>query len=202
VRDPARMQEVLNATQVKDTRQSGAVTLNSQDVLDAITHLWELQEANPTRSVCLIFLTTSPIGAERLDRLGSGTPGLEAWRRAAEGGDIAEIREALRLRLTDGKLAEFLCNADDASLRERLLRRLTFVCGAPDGRDVESANRAALIAMRDQVGATADAAQRASDALPVEILNTIIRSRSRKRPYPAPASPSMGAIPSCLRATS
>jgi hypothetical protein len=148
-------------------------------VLDAITHLWELQEANPARPVCLIFLTTSPIGAERANRLGGATPGLAAWQRAAEGGDVADIRAALRSRLMDGKLAEFLRDADDATLRERLLKRLTFACGAPDGREVERANRAALVAMRAHVRATADAAERAHDALLLEILNTIIRSPDR-----------------------
>ena len=35
-RDPERLDEVLTATQVKDTRESGSVTLNSSDVLEAI----------------------------------------------------------------------------------------------------------------------------------------------------------------------
>jgi hypothetical protein len=58
VRDPKRLDEVLTATQVKDTRESGSVTLNSSDVLDAIRHLFTLQKANPKLVVKLTFLTT------------------------------------------------------------------------------------------------------------------------------------------------
>jgi hypothetical protein len=177
--EPKRLEEVLAATQVKDTRESGAVTLNSQDVLDAITHLWNLQEANPGRDVRLVFLTTSPIGAEHKRLLPNGVRGLEAWRDAAEGGDVAEVRKALCLRLPAGKLADFVREAEDAELRDNLLRRLTFACGAPDGKDVEARGRAALVAMRDLVQATSDLAERAYDVLLVEVLNTIIRSQTR-----------------------
>ncbi len=70
--DPTTLDEVLTATQVKDARQSGAVTLNSADVLDAIRRLFALQQANPNRPIRLTFLTTSLIGVERKLPLPSG----------------------------------------------------------------------------------------------------------------------------------
>ncbi|HEV7701006.1 MAG TPA: hypothetical protein VGO43_12305 [Pyrinomonadaceae bacterium] len=48
-KSPDQLEQVLRATQVKDTRESGSVTLNSSDVLDAIRHLFAFQEANPDR---------------------------------------------------------------------------------------------------------------------------------------------------------
>jgi hypothetical protein len=72
---PERLDEVLNATQIKDTRESGSVTLNSADVQAAIRHLFDLQEANRGRIVRLTFLTTSPIGVERKAPLASGEGG-------------------------------------------------------------------------------------------------------------------------------
>ncbi len=94
-RDPSSREEVLAAVQVKDTRESGAVTLNSQDVLDAVRRLWALQQQNLGRKVRLSFLTTSPIGKERLKPLPDEQCGLEAWTKAARGGTPDIIRRAL-----------------------------------------------------------------------------------------------------------
>src|SRR5450830_325893 len=63
--NPENEQQILNAVQVKETRESGSVTLNSEDVLKAIATLFSLQETNPGQSVFLTFLTTSPIGQEQ-----------------------------------------------------------------------------------------------------------------------------------------
>jgi len=176
--DPQRLKEILTTIQVKDTRESGAVTLNSQDIRDAIAHFWNLQEANPGRKVRLIFLTTSSIGPERKNRLENGVHGLEAWRQAAEGADVAELRKALTF-VTTGKLAHFVREARDDELLERLIRRITLTCGESQGKEVESRNRAALVEMRHLVQSTADLAERAYDALLVHVLNTIVRSESR-----------------------
>ena len=91
-KSPDRLDEILQATQVKDTRESGSVTLNSPDVLDAIRHLFAFQEANPGRSVRLTFLTTSPIGKERKNALPSGRAALAAWQQIAGPTDIEELR--------------------------------------------------------------------------------------------------------------
>ena len=67
-RDPATLETVLAATQVKATRESGSVTLNSPDVLEAVRNFWSLRAANAGRVVRLVFLTTSPIGRDSLRR--------------------------------------------------------------------------------------------------------------------------------------
>lgn len=95
LREPGGIHDVLRATQVKDTRESGSVTLNSPDVLAAIEALHRLRVHNPGREVRLVFLTTSNIGRERKNALHSGEPGLTAWGIAASGGDVEELRSAL-----------------------------------------------------------------------------------------------------------
>lgn len=72
LREPGRVDDVLKATQVKDTRESGTVTLNSPDVLAAIESLHRLRTYNPGREVRLVFLTTSYVGQERKNALPSG----------------------------------------------------------------------------------------------------------------------------------
>ncbi len=129
------MAAVLEATQVKATRESGSVTLNSADVLAAVRNFWALRAANPGRVVRLLFLTTSHIGRERAEALAKGGRGLDLWTRAARGGPVAELRAALRSRFgagaasghqdappDDDGLAAFLAASDDETLRRELLR--------------------------------------------------------------------------------
>jgi hypothetical protein len=172
-KEPERLDEVLRATQVKDTRESGSVTLNSADVLEAISHLFGLQEANPGRGVRLTFLTTSPIGKERKNPLASGRPGITVWHSISSADDIAELRTALCVRYESGQLGAFLRTSSNDELREMILNRLTFVCGAGDWKEVESANRAALVAARGEVSASLDLAARAYDVLFSEALRTM-----------------------------
>ncbi|MDP9939369.1 hypothetical protein [Ectopseudomonas alcaliphila] len=165
LRDPGRLDDVLRATQVKDTRESGAVTLNSADVLVAIEALHRLRSCNPGREVKFVFLTTSPIGRERKDALPSGVAGLTAWEAAASGGDVEELRAALLQRkLSDGLLA-FVTNSPPEKLRAELLSPLVFACGVPDWRSLEASNRRAIVSRREELRSTADMAQRAYDAV-------------------------------------
>jgi hypothetical protein len=176
---PDQLDEVLKATQVKDTRESGSVTLNSPDILDAIRHLFALQKANPERSVRLTFLTTSPIGKERKNALTSGRAGITAWQHIAGPADIEELRAALLSRFPDGSLEIFLRTSSNDELHRRLLNSLTFVCGAADWVKVERANRAALVAARDEVNATLDLAERAYDVLLGDVFRTILSDGDR-----------------------
>lgn len=179
LRSPERHDEILQATQVKDTRESGSVTLNSTDVLDAIKHLFALQESNPGRTVRLTFLTTSPIGRERKDPLPSGRAGITAWQHINSPNDVEELRAALAKRITDDPLSAFLNASSPDELRSRLLDPLTFACGAGDWKAVESTNRAALVAIRDDVQASLELAERAYDILFAEVCRTLIESPTR-----------------------
>lgn len=54
----------LSAVEVKDTAAS-TVTINSTDVLETLDGFIDLIERNPTKTVRLRFLSTSPVGRER-----------------------------------------------------------------------------------------------------------------------------------------
>src|SRR5438034_11199973 len=49
--------DALNAVQAKETRASGAVTLNTPGVIDAINSFVDLTRRNPTRTVSLRYFT-------------------------------------------------------------------------------------------------------------------------------------------------
>lgn len=180
LRDPSKLEAVLQATQVKDTRELGSVTLNSADVIDAIKALFRLRMENPGREVCFRFLTTSEIGKERKNPLPSGTRGLDAWRDAAAGGAIAELRLALLSRIEAGELRTFIERSSDEQLRIELLQPLIFACGAGGWEIVEAANRQRLAALHEEVRSTVSMAYDAYDAVFAHVIRVILLSQHRE----------------------
>lgn len=179
-RSPGSLDAVLKATQIKDTRESGAVTLNSADVLDAIKNYWNLKAANPDRCVQMNFLTTSPIGKERKNPIADGK-GLDLWRHAARGGDCAALRAGLVARFPKGDLSKFLSECDDAALREQLLRPIVWSCGEPDVSALHADNRALVIELAHSMSIPPDFAERAADALLVRVMTVAISQNRRLR---------------------
>ncbi|MFM0508523.1 NACHT domain-containing protein [Paraburkholderia sp. RL17-373-BIF-A] len=177
--------QILRAVQVKDTKDSGAITLNSPDVLKAINTLFSLQESNPQREIFLTYLTTSTIGKERDNPLSSSASALEVWSASAKGGDATELLEALRTRFTDGELSAFLkrCTVDE--LRSRLLMRLTFACGQPSWQNIEADGREYLADARNVARAEITAARRAYDVLLSVLLRKTLQPKSRKLDHQA-----------------
>jgi hypothetical protein len=139
-------QAVLKAVQAKDTRASGAVTLNTAGVREAIDSFVDLSRRNPTRTVSLRYFTTSPIGLEKgtSDRI-EGMAGLEYWDAVARGADVAPLRtRLLSLDLRQGTLA-YIRGLDDEELRDRLIRRISWDCGQGGLEDLEGEIEAKLL---------------------------------------------------------
>src|SRR3984893_11696372 len=94
-------QDALKAVQAKETLASGAVTLNTAGIKEAINSFVDLSNRNPARTVSLRYFTTSPIGLEKevADRI-EGMAGLKYWGSVARGADVAPLRaRLLRLEL-------------------------------------------------------------------------------------------------------
>ena len=120
----------LEAVQVKETARQ--VTINSKDIIATIDSFVELQEKNPSLKVTLRHLTTSTIGKEnkREHRIGD-EPALIAWRNLAKAGDLSDLRRVLDKSKLPKKSKDFVKSLDDECLRERVLKRIHFDCGAP-----------------------------------------------------------------------
>ena len=139
----------IEAVQVKATRGSGSVTLNTPAVRDAIESFVELATQNPTREVQLRFLTTSPIGREKSpgDRPG-GVPGLEYWRLArAEREDVGPLRALLERESSPKAVRTFCRTRTDEQLLADLIRRIDWDCGRPENPTLrrELEERASLL---------------------------------------------------------
>lgn len=168
--------EVVQATQVKDTVRSGSVTLRTQSIKAAIDSLWKYQAANPNKDVRLMFLTTSTIGKERGFKFPGGTPGLLYWRAAARHGAEVRILSSFlaTLELSDD-LCQFLHAATDSEVQQRLLRRIHWECGAAALDQVDKQLRERLVYLsEDTQWFEPSDAGRVRDALFAHLFSAIV----------------------------
>jgi hypothetical protein len=126
-------QRSLDAVQVKDTAESGSVTLNTEAVREAINAFVTLAASNKDRHVQLRYFTTSPIGTEhKTSDRPAGEAGLLYWRQAAAGADVGPLRTILTSDKFSADVHAFVKARNDEVLRRDLLHRIYWDCGKPD----------------------------------------------------------------------
>ena len=175
--------QAIDAVQVKETKNSGPVTLNSDSVRKAIVGFVDLVEKNRDRKVHLRFLTTSEIGRERamVDRPGS-LPGIEYWRKAAAGADCDPLREILESEKFPETVREFCRARDDDALREDLIRRIEWDCGTADFRTVRRELEDRLIVLgRERFELSSFEARQLADSLVYKVLQKSIADAPEER---------------------
>ena len=125
--------DALQAFQVKHTKRSESVTLNTGHIKDAIVAFVDLAGRNPTLQVELRFFTTSRIGAERaVDDRCNGIAALKYWGKTAIAGDVSPLREKLQSDRFPDSVQSFCTKRDDEALRKELIKRIHWDCGQPD----------------------------------------------------------------------
>ena len=126
-------EQSLGAVQVKDTAESGSVTLNTKAVRDAVDAFVHIAASNKERDVELRYLTTSSIGTEhKTSDRPAGVPGLLYWRQAAAGADVNPLRLILTSDKFTAEVQAYVNERDDEGLRRDLLQRIHWDCGKPD----------------------------------------------------------------------
>lgn len=102
-------------------------SLQSGDVVDAISRFWERSAKSDGVEKRLIFLSNRGVAAERAFVFPDRTPGLVYWQRAAIDDDVEPIRSALGVVFSGQPLGQWLQgNPPYEEIRDRLLRRVTF----------------------------------------------------------------------------
>ena len=169
--------------QVKDTAESGSITLNTEAVRDAINAFVKLVANNKDRRVQLRYFTTSPIGTEQTiaDRP-AGEAGLNYWRRAAAGADIGPLRSILTNDKFSADVRAFVTARDDEALRTDLLHRVHWECGKPDisGIVQELEERLAILG-REKFGLAATEARQLSNTLLYHVLKKSVLKSPEER---------------------
>lgn len=116
--------------QVKHTKKSRNVTLQSKEILDAISNFWKHQEDNPDSSIELNFLTTAERGKEKHSHFGQAK-GLDYWDSCKFTLiDTAPLRDFLKKQnVFPVQLQHFINDSEDSEFRERLIRRIVWNTG-------------------------------------------------------------------------
>ena len=173
----------LRATQVKDTKESGAVTLNSAGVRKAITAFVDLVEKNPEIDIDLHYMTTSEIGKEQThaDRP-AGKAGLIYWKKVAAGADVRPLRAILECG-NFGKTVSSYCEArEDTDLRDSLIRKIHWNCGKPDFATLRKELESRLVVIgQDLFHLPPEEARRLVNHLVYRVLETSIIDDSERR---------------------
>ena len=182
--DYAKIAEgALRVAQVKDTKRSGSVTLNSVSVRKAVAAFVDLAERNSDIRVELRFITTSKIGKEKTvsDRP-AGIAGLEYWRKAAVGADISPLREILESEKFSGSVREFCKVRNDSTLRNDLIKRVHWDCGKPDFQRLRQEIEERLIVIgRDLFGLPSLEMRCLANDLVYHVLTKSIINRTEER---------------------
>ena len=174
----------IEAVQVKATRGSGTVTLNTPAVRDAIESFVDLVAQNPARDVHLRFLTTAPIGLEKSpDDRPRQVPGLEYWQRARAGReDVGPLRTILE-RVSSPEAVRIFCRSrSDEELLADLIRRVTWDCDRPDTSILRRELQARVsLFLRKEFGVPPQDALRIVDVLACHVLRRSTMQDARDR---------------------
>ena len=175
--------DVLSAVQVKDTKRSKSVTLNSESVRNAVEAFVDLVKQNPSIQVELRFMTTSKIGKEKTvaDRP-AGIAGLGYWRKAATGTDISPLRAILESDKFPDSVREFCKTRNDEALRRDLIKRIHWDCDKPDFQILRQELEERLIVVgRDRFDLSTSEARQLADLLVYRVLSKSIVNNAYDR---------------------
>ena len=179
----------IEAVQVKDTRSSGSVTLNTPAVRDALEAFVDLTKRNPDRRVQLRFVTTSTIGLEKAtkDRPG-GMEGLTYWERVRAGRqDVGPLRSILERDTFPDAVREFCTSRGDQALVEELIRRVTWDCGRPQAANLrQELERRLAQVLREKFNAPPQEASRVADILAYRVLQRSAMAEPQERELSRP----------------
>lgn len=169
-------QQTLSAVQVKDTKGSGPVTLNSTSVRNAVAAFVDLVDRNPDIQVELRFFATSEIGTERaIADWPAGVAGLEYWRRIAAGANPSLVRRILESDKFPESVKAFCKTRNDAALRSDLFTRVHWDCGKPDFSTLRQELEERLVVVgRDRFHLPAPEARRLADHMVYQVLEKSI----------------------------
>ena len=175
----------IKAVQVKETKKSGSVTLNSKSVRNAVATFIDLVKRNADIQVEFRFFSTSKIGKERpATKRPAGIAGLEYWRKAATDKTLAlsPLRTILESDKFPNFVKEFSKARDDKALRRDLIERIYWDCGKPDFSTLRQELEKRLVVVgRDRFLLSAEEAQQLVYPLVYRILEKSIEEKTQNR---------------------
>lgn len=175
------IRNAIQLVQVKDTKNSGNVTLRNEGVLSLIDSHLRLQNANPTKTIVSAFLTTSDPGHEQGMSFPGGVGGLEYWNQVAEKQvDVEPLRTTLLQLDLSSETKEFLTNASSSELKAKLVDSLKWFYSTEDFESVRQSIRDALVNLGHSKAVPSNDAEEVEYALIGELMQLIVSSEKRE----------------------
>lgn len=171
-------QQAVEAVQVKRTKAN--ITSNTSSICQSIDSVLQLFFANPDRKITLRYLTTSVIGKEKklADQINNEAT-LHYWEKVRDTGDLEPLRNRLLHMSVSDASKGFIRSASSDELRENLVRRLHFDCGAPHMDHLRQTLRDILVAEGDRKNLFAKESERVASSI-VERILLISSSKGRR----------------------
>lgn len=167
------VRDALEMTQTK--HEFGAsVTLRSDGVRKSLAGLIAFQDANPGLRVSLVYLTTAQPGLEVGSAIPNGAAGLSYWLEATRGADLAPLRQLLLDTQLDERVLEFVREADEDVLLDRLIQRVSWLTGSPALPAAQAVLQAKLRALAIERSGYAEDGDRALPFILNRVLHTAI----------------------------
>ena len=163
---------VLSATQVKDTRRSGSITLSSSTAQKGIAAFVDLIERNPDRDVHLRVATTSRVGTERALSVRLEVSGIEYWNRVRLG--TAKAAPLLHILRQDFPRAvgRFVVRRTEDEVVEKLIGRVFWDCDRPDTTGLRrQLEEGVKLTLREKFDLPSDYAPSIADQLVYRVLH-------------------------------
>ncbi len=131
-----RENEAATTIQVKYSARS--ISLNSNDVIEAINNYWKHRSENIDKEIEYHFITTSQRGKERDNPFGD-ISGLEYWEICASPkNDITPLKNyLLKNENLSAGIKQYINIAEDDEIRNILIKRIKWLTGSKDLRSIQ-----------------------------------------------------------------
>jgi energy-coupling factor transporter ATP-binding protein EcfA2 len=167
------------SVQVKNKQSS--ITLNSQDVIDAINNFWELVQLNPKVTLDFKYLTTADIGTEKKSKF-DGKPGLEIWKKAKSSlSDVEKLKEHLLTKSISKELNSFLTESSIEIIQSELIQRIEWITGSEELGEIKSIVEKQMVLLGENFRVPPDHSKKAIPHLLLKVINTSTLSDPNRR---------------------
>ncbi|MDR8391641.1 ATP-binding protein [Aliifodinibius sp. S!AR15-10] len=167
------------SVQVKNKQSN--ITLNSQDVIDAINNFWELVQLNPKVTLDFKYLTTADIGTEKKSKF-NGKSGLEIWKKAKSSlSDVEQLKEHLLTKFISEELKSFLTESSIEIIQSELIQRIEWITGSEELGEIKSIVEKQMVLLGENFRVPPDHSKKAIPHLLLKVINTSTLSDPNRR---------------------
>ena len=174
----------VTVTQVKDTYKSGAITLRTPDVVEAINNYWRHRQNNTEKTILMRFVTTSTTTQERGTSFGDIGKGIDYWMMVTRDENLPalQLRDFLITLDLDKDFKDFLSNCAESDFRT-VVKGIKWDVGIKSKEGLERDIEEWLIIFGDRRGIDSLTSKRVLNSLLKKVSDTLCSKGNRSLTY-------------------